>query len=204
MYDTEILLGHICFGESSIYPTSFDGPGGNYGMSPAVPLLGSRQRKLRPGDLVFVDIGCGFDGYHTDKTMTYIYQGELPASAVKIHNQCVDIQNATAALLKPGAIPEQIYAEIIAGLDEEFLAGFMGYGKRQTSFLGHGIGLYIDEYPVLAKGFTEPLQENMVLAIEPKKGISGIGLVGTENTFVVSATGGRCITGNHPGLLHVD
>ncbi len=203
MYDTEILLGHICFGESSIYPTSFDGPGGNYGMSPAVPLLGSRQRKLRPGDLVFIDIGCGFDGYHTDKTMTYVYQGELPDSAVKIHNQCVQIQNATAALLKPGAIPAQIYADIMDGLEPEFLAGFMGHGERQARFLGHGIGLHIDEFPVLAKGFDEPLQENMVMAIEPKKGIDGIGLVGIENTFVVTPEGGRCITGNHPGLMYV-
>ena len=59
MFDTEIGIGHICFGESSIYPTYFNGPGGNFGMSPAVPLLGSRERKLKPGQLVFIDIGCG-------------------------------------------------------------------------------------------------------------------------------------------------
>lgn len=204
MYDTEILLGHICFGESSIYPTSFDGPGGNYGMSPAVPLLGSRERTLKQGDLVFVDIGCGIDGYHTDKTMTYVYKGQLPDQAIAIHNRCVQIQNDTAALLKPGAIPSEIYASITAELDAEFLAGFMGFGDRQARFLGHGIGLHIDEWPVLAKGFDEPLQENMVLAIEPKKGIAGIGMVGTENTFIVTAQGGRCITGNHPGLIQVD
>lgn len=204
MYDTEVLLGHICFGESSIYPTSFDGPGGNYGMSPAVPLLGSRQRTLQHGDLVFVDIGCGIDGYHTDKTMTYVYKGQLPQSAIDIHKRCVEIQNDTAALLKPGAIPSQIYAEITAKIDDQFLAGFMGFGDRQARFLGHGIGLHIDEWPVLAKGFDEPLQENMVLAIEPKKGIAGIGMVGTENTFVVTPQGGRCITGNHPGLIEVN
>ncbi|OQY18538.1 MAG: peptidase M24 [Desulfobacteraceae bacterium 4572_35.1] len=203
MYDTEVLLGHICFGESSIYPTSFDGPGGNYGMSPAVPLLGSRERKLSAGDLVFVDIGCGYDGYHTDKTMTYVYRGQLPDEAIAIHKKCVQIQNDTAKLLKPGAIPEQIYAEITDKLEPEFLKGFMGFGARQARFLGHGIGLYIDEIPVLAKGFVQPLQKNMVLAIEPKKGVAGIGLLGTENTFVVTTEGGRCITGNHPGLMYV-
>ena len=51
MFDTEIVIGHIAFGESSIYPTSFNGPGGNYGMSPSVPVLGSRERKLKKGDL---------------------------------------------------------------------------------------------------------------------------------------------------------
>jgi len=203
MFETEILLGHICFGESSIYPTSFDGPGGNYGMSPAVPLLGSRQRVLKPGDLVFVDIGCGVDGYHTDKTMTYVYKGELPPQAVAAHQRCVAIQNATAALLKPGAVPEEIYDTITCDLEAGFLDNFMGFGDRQARFLGHGIGLHIDEWPVIAKGFDEPLQENMVLAIEPKKGIAGIGMVGTENTFVVTPQGGRCLTGNHPGLLEI-
>lgn len=203
MYETEVLLGHICFGESSIYPTSFDGPGGNYGMSPAVPLLGSRQRCLKPGDLVFVDIGCGVDGYHTDKTLTYVYRGQLPEEAVRIHRRCIEIEAAVAALLKPGAVPSEIYGQITGALEPDFLDGFMGFGTRQARFLGHGIGLHIDEWPVLAKGFDEPLQENMVLAVEPKKGIAGIGMVGTENTFVVTPSGGRCLTGLHPGLLAV-
>ena len=71
MSGAEIMLGLIGFGESSLYPTYLDSPGGNAGMSPAVPLLGSRERKLRKGDLIFCDIGCGYHGYHTDKTMTY-------------------------------------------------------------------------------------------------------------------------------------
>ena len=80
----------------------------------------------------------------------------------------------------------------------------MGFGSRQVKFLGHGIGLNVDEYPVIAKGFKIPLQENMVFAIEPKKGIEGIGMVGTENTFIVTPDGGRCITGNNPGLILVE
>jgi Xaa-Pro aminopeptidase len=203
MYDTEMLIGHLCFGESSIYPTYFDGPGGNYGMSPAVPLLGSRERLLKKGDLVFVDVGCGVDGYNTDKTMTYVFEGELPREAVEIHRRCVDIQNETAAMLKPGAIPSAIFATITEKLEAEFMQNFMGFGARQASFLGHGIGLHVDEWPVLAKGFDEPLQENMVIAIEPKKGLAGIGMVGTENTFLVTPSGGESLTGNHPGLIPV-
>ncbi|NMB97102.1 MAG: aminopeptidase P family protein, partial [Clostridiaceae bacterium] len=56
MFDTEMGVGQIGFGESSIYPTYFNGPGGNYGMSPAVPFWGSRERKLKKGDLVFIDV----------------------------------------------------------------------------------------------------------------------------------------------------
>src|SRR5690554_6031266 len=81
MFDTEMAVGHICFGESSIYPTSFNGPGGNYGLGPAAPVLGSREHRLKKGDLVFVDVGCGVEGYHTDKTMTYVFDGFLPGEA---------------------------------------------------------------------------------------------------------------------------
>jgi Xaa-Pro aminopeptidase len=203
MFDTETILGQIAFGESSIYPTCFNGPGGNYGMSPAVPIMGSRNRKLRKGDLVFVDTGCGVEGYHTDKTMTYMFGAPLPDEGIKIHLQCVDIQNNIAAMLKPGAIPSVVYNDILKELSPVFLENFMGFGTRKVKFLGHGIGLTIDELPVIANGFDEPIREGMVFAIEPKKGIPHIGMVGIENTFIVTPHGGRNITGNHPGLLKV-
>lgn len=201
MFDTEILIGHICFGESSIYPTYFNGPGGNYGLSPAVPLLGSHERRLKKGDLVFIDVACGVDGYHTDKTMTYMFGVALPKEAVAEHRKCVDIQNRIASMLKPGAIPADIYKDIVDSLDVKFQENFMGFGKRRVKFLGHGIGLQVDEMPVIAEGFNEPLREGMVLALEPKKGIENVGMVGIENTFIVTNQGGRCITGDNSGLM---
>jgi len=203
MFESGIILGLIGFGESSIYPTYLDSPGGNAGMSPAVPLFGSRARKLRDGDLVFVDIGCGFNGYHTDKTMTYVFGTALPDEVVAIHRKCVEIQDSIMPLLKPGAVPSQIYETVAAALEPAFLENFMGYGNRNVQFLGHGIGLEIAENPVIAKGFDDPLEEGMVIAIEPKKGIKGVGMVGIENTFIVTPGGGRSITGHHPGLIPV-
>lgn len=203
MFDTEIVLGQIGFGESSIYPTYFNGPGGNLGMSPAVPLLGSRERKLRKGDLVFIDIGCGVDGYHTDKTMTYMFGESLSDVVMAEHSKCVEIQNEIAEMLKPGAVPYQIYNAIMNKLSTEFLQNFMGFGNRKVKFLGHGIGLLVDELPVIAEGFSEPLREGMVFALEPKKGIENVGMVGIENTFLVTPKGGRCITGDNPGLIPV-
>lgn len=203
MFDTEMILGNVCFGESSIYPTYFNGPGGKYGLCPAVPLLGSRDRKLKKGDLVFVDVGCGVDGYHTDKTTTYMFGASLPQYAIDIHNKCVAVQNEAAAMLKPGAIPSEIYKSIMKSLDEVFLQNFMGFGNRKVKFLGHAVGLLIDEIPVIAEGFDEPLQEGMVFALEPKRGIENIGMVGIENTFIVISEGGECITGDNPGLIPV-
>lgn len=203
MFDAEEVLGHVTFGEGSIYPTRFNGPGGNYGMSPAVPLIGSRERKLAKGDLVFVDVGCGVDGYHTDKTLTYMFGQPLPDHAITAHKKCVDIQYRIAEMLKPGAIPSKIYNEIMDSLDEEFLENFMGFGTRKVKFLGHGTGLLIDELPVIANGFDEPLQEGMVFALEPKKGIVKIGMVGIENTFLVTPQGGQCLTGDSQGMILV-
>lgn len=203
MFQSEIVIGHVCFGPSSIYPTSFDGPGGNYGLGPAAPVLGNREHTLKKGDLVFVDIGCGVEGYHTDKTMTYMFGAPLPEEVVAVHKQCVDIQNRVAERLRPGNIPSEIYQTIMGDLSSEFVENFMGFGTRQARFLGHGIGLLIDEFPVIAKGFDEPLEEGMVFALEPKKGIENVGMVGIENTFMVTPAGGVCITGDHPGLMPV-
>lgn len=204
MFGTEMVLGQLGFGENSIYPTSFDGPGGSRGMAPGAPVLGSRERKLKPGDLVFLDCACGVQGYHTDKTMTYVFRGSLPREAIEAHHRCLEIQNEAAAMLRPGITPEEIYDTIIGSLEPAFLENFMGYGERRVQFLGHGIGLVVDEMPVIARGFHEPLEEGMVIALEPKKGIRGVGMVGVENTFVVTRGGGRCITGTNPGLIPVE
>lgn len=204
MFDTEMIVAQLGFGVSSLHPTNFDGPGGNRGLNAAVPTLGSRDRKLHKGDLVFVDMGLGVNGYHSDKTMTYMFGKSLPDEVIAIHRQCVDIQHRVAEMLVPGNVPEVIYETIMAGLSDDFQKNFMGFGSRQVKFLGHGIGLTVDEYPVLAKGFKEPLKANMVFAVEPKKGIEGIGMVGIENTFIVTPEGGRCITGSNPGLILVE
>ncbi len=202
-FNTEIEVGQIGFGESSLYPTCFDGPGGCYGAYPGAPVLGSHTRKLRSGDLVFIDNSCGVEGYQTDKTMNYMFGRPVPEYAIEIHSRCVELQDEIASLLKPGVAPSTIYTTIMAGLDQEFLTNFMGFGERTVQFLGHGVGLVVDEIPVIAMGFDEPLQERMVIAVEPKKGIPGVGVVGTENTYVVTPDGGRSITGKCRGLIPV-
>lgn len=204
MFETEMVLGHICFGESSIYPSYFDGASGNYGLGPAVPLIGSRKRKLRKGDLVYIDIGSGVDGYHTDKTTTYMF-GQKPEEYIQeAQKKCVEVQNDIARLLIPGAIPSEIYHTIMGNLDKDFLENFMGFGSRTVRFLGHGIGLQIDELPVIAEGFNEPLHKGMVFALEPKKGIKGVGMVGIENTFIVGNNKiAECITGKSDGLITI-
>lgn len=203
MFQTEMIAGQMGFGESSLYPTSFDGPGGSYGMSAAVPLLGSRERKLKKGDLVFVDLGFGMNGYHSDKTQVYSFGGEPADDVLKAHRACIEVQSRLAEMLKTGAIPSEIYNTVMGELPDELERDFMGFGDRKVTFLGHGVGLHIDEPPVIANGFDLPLEENMVIALEPKKGIAGVGMVGVEDTYVVSPDGGRCITGGGSDIIIV-
>jgi Xaa-Pro aminopeptidase len=65
----------------------------------------------------------------------------------------------------------------------------MGAEKERIRFVGHGIGLELDEYPFLAQGQRLKLQKNMVIALEPKLVFPGKGVVGIENTHVVRENG---------------
>lgn len=203
MFQNETVIGQIAFGENSLIPTNFDGPGGMLGMCPSVPSVGSRKRVLKKGDLVFLDIGYGVNGYHTDKTQVYMFGKKVPEDILKIHRECIKIQTKTASLLKPQRIPADIYNEVMSEINEVFLENFMGFGSRKVKFLGHGVGLHIDELPVIANGFKEPLQENMVIAIEPKKGIANVGMVGVEDTYLVTKEGGKCLTGGGTDIIEV-
>ena len=200
-HQTEMIAGQIGFGENSLYPTNFDGPGGMRGMNAAVPILGSRESFLKKGDLVFVDIGFGMNGYHSDRTQVYMFGGTPSDEVLKAHRKCMEVQRCTAAMLKPGNRPSQIYETIMSELDGDFLQNFMGFGSRRVKFLGHGIGLHIDELPAIARGFDSPLEENMAIALEPKKGIPGVGMVGVEDTYIVTPEGGQLITGGEKDII---
>jgi Xaa-Pro aminopeptidase len=77
----------------------------------------------------------------------------------------------------------------------------MGLGENAVPFIGHGIGLCVDEWPAVALKFKTPLEENMVLAVEPKIGLPVYGMVGVENSFLVTPNGGQSLTGNVYDLI---
>ena len=201
MPQMELVVGQLGFGDNSLYPTNFNGPGGMRGLSPAVPIIGDRERRLKKGDLVFIDVGYGFEGYHSDKTQVYCFGAEPKDAARLVHKACRSVMRQIEAMLKPGAIPATIYQAVMANLPDELNRYFMGYADDPVKFLGHGVGLHIDEAPVIAAGMNEPLAKNMVVAIEPKCGIPGQGMVGVEETFVITETGARCLTGGDRDIM---
>lgn len=203
-FGEEVFLGHISAGENGNHPSHYNGPLGVMGEHPAIPYMGNAGRVWRPGDLLSLDIGFCLEGYNTDKTQVY-FAGkppELPLEARRAHDCCLEIQCRTAEMLRPGAAPCDIY-QISLEMAEKagFKEGYMGLGENQVPFLGHGIGLTVDEWPVMAHRFEDPLQENMAIALEPKIGIPGFGMVGAEDTYIVTPQGGQCITGGGSDII---
>lgn len=197
-YGEEVFLGHISAGDSGNYPSVFNGPLGLRGVHQAVPHMGSAGKRWSWGEPLTIDNGFSLEGYQTDKTQVY-WLGEpdtIPAGVRTAHEFCIEMQCWLADNLKTGARPSRLWDHCRTWADRGgFSEGFMGLGANKVHFVGHGIGLAIDEYPVIAKGFDQPLETGMVLALEPKIGIPGVGMVGVENTFEVTPEGGRSITG---------
>ncbi|WP_428558812.1 MAG: M24 family metallopeptidase [Solidesulfovibrio sp. DCME] len=203
----EIFLGHIAAGDSGNYPSVFNGPVGLRGEHPAVPFSGYAGTVWKKGGVLTIDNGFSLEGYATDKTQVYFAgkASEIPEAVKRGHDLCVRVQQALAERLRPGAIPSDLYALALSMAEADGLTeGFMGLGENKVRFLGHGIGLTIDGWPVLAKGFDAPLETGMTLALEPKYGIPGVGMVGVENTFEVTKAGGKCLTGDTYDIICVD
>jgi Xaa-Pro aminopeptidase len=203
MFQAEMVVGQVAFGENSLYPTNFDGPDGARGLHPAAPVLGSRDRLLKRGDIVFADVGYGFLGYHSDKTRVYCFGAEPPARAVEIHEACREVLRTTLGLVKPGVTAASVYDGAVGGLPAVLSEHFMGYGDSAVKFLGHGIGLQIDEQPVIMSSNKTPLAQGMAIALEPKCGVDGVGMVGVEESYVIEASGPRCVTGGDKPIMRV-
>ncbi|MDY6952031.1 MAG: Xaa-Pro peptidase family protein [Thermodesulfobacteriota bacterium] len=193
-FNSEFFAGVISFGESGNCPTASVGPGGSVGLCPAFPYLGG-TRRLKKGDPIFIDTGFAHEGYFTDKTRIFAI-GRPHQAAIDAHMTCLDIQEAVRCRLRPDAVPSQIFDEVYESeiAPRHFEEHFMGFGSNQVSFLGHGLGLAIDEFPAIARKIHSPLKENMVIAVEPKKGLQDIGLLGVENTYLVTEHGGEKLT----------
>ena len=83
-----------------------------------------------------------------------------------------------------------------------FADKFMGTGQ-QAKFIGHGIGLEINEAPVLAPRMKQPLESGMVFALEPKIVIPGVGPVGIENSWVVTNEGIEKLTNCNEEIIEL-
>lgn len=200
----ELYLGAISAGDSGNFPTVYNGPVGLRGVHPAVPQMGYQGRVWQKGQVLTVDTVFALEGYHTDKTSVYFAgpSSAVPDEVRRAQDLCLELEEWFKENVRTGVTPEEIYLYCVQRAKETgHEDGFMGLGGNKVPFVGHGIGLYVDEWPPLARRFKEPLAENMVLAFEPKVGLPGIGMVGLENTFLVTSQGACPLTGNRSDLI---
>lgn len=191
--DMELFMGNILAGDNADSPSPYDFAMGGAGVDPSLP-VGANGSIIHPGMSVMVDMNGNFTGYMTDMTRCF-YLGDLPEEAFSAHQLSIDICREIQRRGVPGTEAKALYevaADMARSAGLEHL--FMGH-RQHAGFVGHGVGIEINEAPVIAPRSRDVLQPGNVIAIEPKFVIPGTGAVGIENTYIVQPSGEmECIT----------
>jgi len=188
LFGGELFYGHVMAGATATAPSFLASPTGGVGVNPAMA-QGSSLRPIGRHEPVLVDLVFALDGYLSDHTRIFS-MGDLPEALTAAHNAMLEVQEVVKKAAKPGVAAGDCYDLAMASAEEHGLGDFfMGGGPQRIRFVGHGIGLELDEYPFLAKGQKMPLEAGMVIALEPKVVLAGKGVVGIENTHVVTGKG---------------
>jgi Xaa-Pro aminopeptidase len=192
-FNAELFVGLAVAGDGAAAPGYFDGPVVGAGLSPAYP-QGASLRTVRPGEPVLVDFTAVHGGYVVDMTRVAVCGALDPALARAFDVACA-IQDELARNLRPGVPCVELW-EHARGIAEQARLGdfFMGPPGDQARFVGHGVGLELDELPVLAPRVKATLRAGQTVALEPKFVFPGAGAVGIENTFAVREGGGEKLT----------
>ncbi len=186
-FNSEVFYGHIMSGANLAVPSCSVGPTGGPGLNPTMP-QGAGSKIIKRHEPVQIDYVGVVGGYMVDQARTF-FIGEPPEKFLKIHATALAIQEALISQGRAGTKAEKLY-DIAMNIAAEarLTEGFMGYPQPVT-FVGHGIGLELDELPVIGRKSPHVLKEGMVIALEPKFILPGEGLAGIENSFVVTEKG---------------
>ena len=183
----DIFMGSVLTGDNAAQPSPFDFALGGAGLHPAIP-IGASGETVRKGTPVMVDMAGNFTAYLSDMTRVFSF-GELPQEACRAHRLSMDMHSRLMEKEGPGTSCAEIFEWSIQMAEAEgFAANFMGIAQ-QAKFVGHGVGLEINELPVLMGRSKDRLLPGMVFAYEPKFVLPGIGALGNENTYLVTDSG---------------
>jgi Xaa-Pro dipeptidase len=193
-FNSDICYGQIFSGADSAVPAYSDTPLGGMGLNPSFG-QGAGMKRIEAHEPVIIDFAGCVDGYLCDQTRVYCV-GELSDRLRRAYHDMVEIQELMMKTIEVGMSWGALYDTCLKRADEMGYAdNFMGSKGSQVSFIGHGIGVEIDEYPFIARGFdSSPLEIGMVFAFEPKVVFPGEGAIGIENTFYLSNEGLKRLT----------
>jgi len=188
LWGGEPFYGHLMAGPSAAEPSYLSSPTGGAGTSPAVPQSAGFNR-IQKGTPILVDYVFAHQGYISDQTRIFAL-GHIPDDLKAAHHAMMDIQEMLKRAATPGMKAGELYEMAVRRADElGYGDWFMGADAQRIRFVGHGVGIELDEYPFIAKGQQLPLKKGMVIALEPKVIMPGRGVVGIENTHVVTDSG---------------
>jgi len=173
------------------------------GISPAFP-QGSSYNRIERDVPIQIDFSIAYNGYITDGARTYVI-GTLPQKLLDAYHVILEIRDEMERIAKPGLPGSDLYhrsSQIVKKRELEDY--FIGTRKMQAPFVGHGIGLEIDELPLLARGFSQPLETGMVFAFEPKFIFPDTGAVALEDDYVVSECGVEKLTSSNDQIIVID
>lgn len=186
-FNQDYHYGCFLTGKSGAVGSFFDGPLGGPGMNPAYP-FGTGTGIICQGDPVMVDYVGAFEGYCIDMSRVFCL-GKVSKSLQRAHEVALEIQQMLSEEATPGKNVGDLYLLAMEMVDRAGLTKhFMGCGN-QVTFVAHGVGIELNELPVIARGAEFTLAEGMVMAVEPKFIFPGEGAVGIENTFLVTPGG---------------
>lgn len=199
-FNAEMFFGHIFSGVDGAVPAHLDAPLGGLGITPAVG-QGAGHKKIAANEPIIIDFIIAYDGYLVDQTRT-LSIGQLPDRLQQAYADMLEIQKLMFDLAGPGAGWSEIYTRCLErACDMGYGDHFMGSGGAQVRFIGHGIGIEVDEYPFIAQGFDDKaLAPGMTFAFEPKAVFPGLGAVGVENTWYVADKGVKRLTYSRENL----
>lgn len=187
----EIHMGNVIAGDNADNPAPYDFTMGGKGVF-AMP-MGASGQEILPGTALMVDLSGNYGVYQSDITRTY-YLGELPKEVIRAHHLSIEFQRWFESYAKDGAPVAEVYNHFLRRAEEEgFAEYFMGH-ENQVKFVGHGVGIEINEPPVLTARSKDIFRANMVIALEPKFVFPKVGAVGLENTYIIGRDGAENIT----------
>ncbi|HYA42775.1 MAG TPA: Xaa-Pro peptidase family protein [Syntrophobacteraceae bacterium] len=187
-FNMAMTFGHVLSGANAAVPSYANAPTGGPGISPAFG-QGAGNKEIAPGEIVSIDTAVAYNGYLNDQTRNFCI-GPPPPRLAGAYEFVRSAHWRLRNLARPGAVTGELYDAVWRWAREAGWAPwFMGFSDPRITFVGHGLGIEIDEFPFIAQGQKLELQPGMVFAFEPKVIIPGEGIAGLENDYLVTNEG---------------
>ncbi len=191
-WNQELAYGHLLSGYSAAVPsyiTTGQGGSGIYGYP-----QGPSMKRIEKNEPILVDYAGWYEGYMIDQTRIFVF-GSLPKELLDLYQKILVFMNFLEESLKPGVIIEELYQKALNKAEDLGIKRYlMAHGAEGVNFIGHGVGLEIDEWPPITDKIKHSLKPGMVIALEPKCHLRGIGIIGLEDTFLITDKGVERLT----------